>query len=313
VAALGSVVASRGLSTAVERLGGYRVVPASFLDFLAYRDTLRTVSHNALMLAESLPSLFRCSVPDEFTALSIAVWLGCWIGPVFICVAFFQRLSKATKRTKWTIPNSGDFIEDVLWAATALCFLAYLLSSIPKDRTSTRYLIPVVFCASVASSRALVNRKVKLRAVIVCLSLLAMAYAFTVLADLRKPPATDHAVHLADWLASHSLRFGYAPFWDASIVTASSEGRVAVRPIFVRAISPERHKIMPLPWMTDARWFAEEPATFIVLEPGPQSSYQFGLTERNCRVSFGSMTARYEVGPYLVLVWDQDLRTRLDK
>jgi hypothetical protein len=130
-------------------------------------------------------------------------------------------------------------------------------------------------------------------------------------ADLHKPPAADHAVYLADWLAGRGLRYGYAPFWGASIVTASSGGRVAVRPIFVRPISPERHKIVPLPWMTDARWFANEPATFVVLEAGQAAPYQFGLTERNCEVSFGPHARRREVGPYTVLIWDRDLRSQL--
>jgi hypothetical protein len=119
-------------------------------------------------------------------------------------------------------------------------------------------------------------------------------------------------VYLADWLAQRGLRYGYAPFWDASIVTASSGGRVAVRPIFVRAISPERHKIVPLPWMTDARWFVDEPATFVVLEPGQGAAYQFGLTERNCEITFGRAATRYDVGLYTVLIWDHDLRPQMN-
>jgi len=116
---------------------------------------------------------------------------------------------------------------------------------------------------------------------------------------------------LADWLAGRGLRHGYGPFWDASIVTASSSGRVAVRPIYVRPISPERHKMVPLPWMTDTRWFRDEPATFVVLERGTGAAYQFGLTDRNCQTTFGPLAGHYEVGRYSVLVWDHDLRSQL--
>ena len=137
-----------------------------------------------------------------------------------------------------------------------------------------------------------------------------MSYAVTVRDELHKPTAPDPAVHLADWLVRRGLRFGYGPFWDASIVTVSSGGRVAVRPIFVRPVSPERHTIVPLPWMVDARWFTDEPATFVVIEPGPLAAYQFGVTERNCAVTFGPPAGRYEVGPYAVLVWDHDLRSQ---
>ena len=135
---------------------------------------------------------------------------------------------------------------------------------------------------------------------------------FTVWDDLRKPAAVDHAVELADGLARRGLMFGYGPFWDASIVTASSGGWVAVRPIFVRPISPERHAIAPLPWMADANWFKDEPGTFVVIEPGAAASYQFGLAEWICTATFGPTTGRYEVGPYVVLVWDRDLRAQID-
>src|SRR5262249_52733052 len=96
------------------------------------------------------------------------------------------------------------------------------------------------------------------------------------------------------------------------LVTASSGGRVAVRPIYARPVSPERHKMMPLPWMTDAHWFKDEPATFVVLENISGSAYQFGLNERNCQVSFGPIAGRFDVGPYTVLIWYHDLRPQLD-
>ena len=291
LAALGAVAAARGISALVEWLGGYRVVPTSVLDFLAYRDILQTLSRNVLTLAENLPSLYRCGIPDEFTPANFLVWLGCFLGPLFLFWSFFRRTAGWIRHSHQARVYPADFIGDVLWASMGLCLAAYLASSIPKDRTSTRYMIPFVLCGAVASSRVLADRARDLRAPILCLVLLGASYAVTVRDDLRKPPATDQAVRLADWLAGRGLRYGYGPFWDASIVTASSGGRVAVRPIFVRSISPERHKIMPLPWMTDARWYAVEPATFVVLELGPKADYQFGLTERNCDVSFGRHSA----------------------
>lgn len=70
---------------------------------------------------------------------------------------------------------------------------------------------------------------------------------------------------------------------------------------------------VPLPWMTDARWFLDEPATFVVIETRVGAAYPFGVTEWNCVNSFGALEAWYEVGPYTVLIWDHDLRSQLDK
>jgi hypothetical protein len=194
-----------------------------------------------------------------------------------------------------------------------LCVAAYLASSISKDRASTRYMVPFVLIGAVISGRVLAERVADSRLAIVALGLLVVSYAVTVRDDLRKPVAADPAVQLADWLAGRGLRYGYGPFWDASIVTASSGGRVAVRPIYVRAISAKRHTIMPLPWMTDARWFKDEHATFVVMESGDWSAYQFGVSEWNCQQTFGPPAFRREVGPYVVMVWGHDLREQLNR
>ncbi len=146
--------------------------------------------------------------------------------------------------------------------------LAYLASNIPKDRATARYFVPFFLSGAVLIGRVLADRVRDMRFALVGIVVLGIAYVFTVWDDLRKPAGVDHAVELADALEEHGLSYGYAPFWDASIVTASSGGRVAVRPIFVRPISPERHAIAPLPWMADANWFKDEPGTFIVIEPG---------------------------------------------
>ena len=94
-----------------------------------------------------------------------------------------------------------------------------------------------------------------------------MTYAVTVAGDLQQQPLVDPAETLAAWLDARGLRHGYGPYWDASIVTASGRGRVAVRPVWVRAISPQTHSIESMWWMADKRWFSEGPATFVVFEP----------------------------------------------
>ena len=312
LAALASVAAARGLSALIEWLGGYRVVPVGLLDFLAYRDSLQTISRNVLVLAENLPSLYRCDISGRIHGgddLGVARLLD---RSARLVLGVFPRVGRLVRGAVIRRVRARRISSATSCGSAVLCLAAYLASSIPKDRTSTRYMVPFVLCGAVVSGRVLAERAGDLRTAVFALALLGTSYAVTVWDDLRKPAAADHAVRLADWLSGAGYGTATRPFWDASIVTASSGGRVAVRPIFVRPVSPERHKIMPLPWMTDARWFADEPATFVVLEPGPAAAYQFGVTERNCVVSFGPLAGRYEVGPYAVLVWDHDLRSQLD-
>jgi hypothetical protein len=313
VAASASVGAAYGLSWLIEALGGYRVVPSQMLDFTTYREPWQLVLRNGLVLAENLPSLYRCGPPAELSGQAIAVWLGCLIGPVLLLLALIRGSPVRFRGRHPAAGRPADFVGDVLWFSTVLGLAAFLASSVPKDRGTIRYMIPSVLSGAVLTGRVLAQRVQDARPWVVALVLLGASYAFTVRDDLRKPPAAEPAVQLADLLARQGLRHGYGPFWDASIVTVSSGGRVAVRPISVRPLSPTSHMIVSMKWMADARWFAEGPATFVVLEPGPKAAYQFGVTERNCVVSFGAPAKRYELGPYAVLVWDHDLRPQLDR
>jgi hypothetical protein len=206
----------------------------------------------------------------------------------------------------------ADFVADVLWVLLPLALAAFLINRTPKDRGTIRYMIPPVLSGAVLTGRVLANRAPGPGTAIAALGLLGLTYAATMLDDLRKPPSADPAEALANWLDSRGLRHGYGPFWDASIVTASSRGRVSVRPVFVQAISPVKHRIEPMRWMVDSRWFSEGPATFVVFEPGVDVPYQFGVDESIWIKSFGPAKRRYAAGRYIILEWGHDLRPLLN-
>jgi hypothetical protein len=308
----GAVAASDGLSRLIEALGGYRTVPGRLSDFLAWRDPLRGISGSAVNLAAYLPDLYRCGVPAEVTVEALADWVGCLIGPALLVFALARGCPLAERGGRAASGSQADFVTDVLWLFCASAMAAFLVNSTPKDRDTMRYMIPFVLSGAVLTGRVLADRA-RRETAIVALALLGLAYAVSIAGELRKPPAVDPAERLAVWLDAHDLRHGYGPFWDASIVTASGRGRVAVRPVGARAISPQTHRIEPLLWMADERWFTEGPATFMVIEPGPNPRYQYGLDEWICIKSFGPARRRYAVGPYLVLVWDHDLRALLNR
>ncbi len=312
LAVLGSVAAARGLSWLIERLGGYRVNAGRLAEYLAYPDTLKVVRGNIRLLAENLPSLYRCDLPGEFTAGGLLVWTGCLVGPLLVIWALVRGFPLAIGWSQSKRTGPRDFVADVLWFSLVLSVAAFLATSIAVDRSSTRYMVPFVLSGAVLVGRVLAQRVTKRGTPIVALGVLGVCYAVTVADDWRKPAATDPAVQLGAWLDMHALRHGYGPFWDASIVTVSSGGRVAVRPIYVRSVSATRHTIRPMAWMADSRWFTGEPATFVVIERSAAGAYQFAVTETNCEKTFGSHSLRYEVGPYTVMIWGHDLRRELD-
>jgi hypothetical protein len=63
--------------------------------------------------------------------------------------------------------------------------------------------------------------------------------------------------------------------------------------------------------MSDEAWYREAPAKFVVYRPAPGPKYHFLINESVCAACFGPPSARHSIGPYVVLVWDRDLRPLL--
>lgn len=310
---LGATAAAKTLSWLIETAGGYQTLPHRLPDPLAFRDVLRCAIQSAAALAAHAPDLYRCSFPADFTVKSVALWAGCLIGPALLLYAFVWSCPIAIWRRHARPARPADFVADVLWFVLVLAVAGFLTNTMFKDRLTMRYMIPFVLSGAVLTGRSLANRVPGPRTIVVALVLLGLAYAMTVGDDLKKPLAADAAEYLANWLDGHDLHHGYGPFWDASIVTASGRGRIAVRPVLVRAVSSETHRIEPMRFMADHQWFSETPVTFVVYEPGPGADYQFGVDPVVLIRTFGPAIARHAVGRYEILVWDHDISPGLNR
>ena len=204
------------------RSAGTGVTPLPLRDYCRIPTRSASSSANVRALATYLPSLYRC---DERGAPAVRrLWLACLIGPG---AGRLVRDSPLRRR-----PRPADFVGDVLAGLDApRACSAYLASGIAEGPGDDPVYDPVRALGGRARpagcSRAGSRPRGRWPS---ALGLLGLAYAVTVADDLRKPPADDPAVALAAWLDAHGLRHGYGPYWDASIVTVSSGGRVAVRP-----------------------------------------------------------------------------------
>lgn len=95
--------------------------------------------------------------------------------------------------------------------------------------------------------------------------------------------------------AAHHLRYGLGNSALGSVVTVSSGGRVALRPLAVTG-----HQLGPGRWEAEQSWFdpRRHDATFAALPGTPPSPPVADL-----RTAFGPPARSYRVGPYTVLVW----------
>jgi hypothetical protein len=117
-------------------------------------------------------------------------------------------------------------------------------------------------------------------------------------------PAVTTNQGLADWLVAHHYTSGVAGYWQSSSTTVASGGKVMVVPISYQATTPWR-------WESEASWYqpGSRRANFVVAVADPTASGV--ITTAAARRSFGRPAHQYQVGQYVVMVYDYNLLTRL--
>jgi hypothetical protein len=121
-------------------------------------------------------------------------------------------------------------------------------------------------------------------------------------AHKQAPPRN---VGLTQWLVSHHLTSGLAPYWEATSVTVDSGGAVSVL-----AIQPEpgSNLLEPQHWQSHVL-LATTPgrtANFVILSPAEN------VHRRLVIKTFGRPVQTYRYGPMTIMVWQENLLPHLD-
>jgi hypothetical protein len=118
-------------------------------------------------------------------------------------------------------------------------------------------------------------------------------------------PLAPPQQQLATWLASHHYTEGLAEYWQANSTTVVTGGQVLVAPVTPVSLDV-RH------WESSSAWYdpAHSRADFVIAAIDP-SVPPGGLSIPTVRKRFGQPAREYTVGPYVVMVYDYNLLTRL--
>jgi hypothetical protein len=132
-------------------------------------------------------------------------------------------------------------------------------------------------------------------------------YAAALTYNVLQPAAPDPDRQLAAWLQSHNLTSGLAAYWNADIVTFDTHEGVQITPVY--RSGPAHFE--GLNRASKASWFnpAEHDARFLVL-PAVALGCAGGTPSQwlvAARRQFGAPSASYNVGPFRVLVWHDNL------
>ena len=208
--------------------------------------------------------------------------------------------------------RQADLVNQVLLAAILVNFVVFVVTTYVYDLAAAREITPMLpFSAALAGRQlgpALADGGRWARRVAVpALGLVLAGYLAGFGLELTTPSAPPQAAPLTSWLSSHPIGTGLSGYWEASVVTLTSGGRVAIRPVLL-----DGDRVTADTGEVKTEWFdpARASADFVVLFPG--SGAYPGFTDRRAVLAtFGEPARTYQVGRYTILWWRKNLLTEL--
>jgi hypothetical protein len=219
--------------------------------------------------------------------------------------------------------RGGDLVSQALLAGIVITVAAFVVTPRVYGTASAREIAPVLPFAAALAGRQLARHLVACcpaggrhdpraarlarRAARLALGLILAGYLAGLGLALTAPAAPPQAAGLTAWLERHPLGTGLSGYWESSVVTLTSGGRVAVRPVTVSG-----GRVVPVAWQMKASWYdpARASADFVVLFPGTDG-YP-GFEQRQAVLAtFGPPADTYRVGRSTVLYWHRNLLASL--
>lgn len=206
----------------------------------------------------------------------------------------------------WRVPVNWlrglrvDWLSLVLSVGSVIVLAGYVLWGIGP----LRYLIPVAVFASVVMGREIATWAWPRAArswVVPGLCAAVVCYAVAPVGRLDLGPAPSPAAFVGSWLEKHDLNEGYGDWLDAPVITATTKGSVAVRPV-----KADGRRLVPMQFIGRPDWYAAPArAHFVVfnrfnVNPGSDDS---NVSAAVAAATFGPPDGQAIVGPYLVLIW----------
>jgi hypothetical protein len=211
--------------------------------------------------------------------------------------------------------RDADLVNQLLVAGIVVNFVAFVVTTKVYNVASAREIAPALPFAAVLAGRCLgpyfSARPVRRHGAaprrrpvwFAALGVVLAGYLAGLGLELTTPSAPPQAAQLAAWLDSHPIGAGLTGYWGANVVTLTTGGRVAVRPVTIAG-----GRLVKTPGNVKTDWFdpASSQANFVVLFPGVPG--YGGLTDRQAVLAaFGQPSRTYQVGQYTILWWPRNL------
>jgi hypothetical protein len=198
---------------------------------------------------------------------------------VGVVLVVWAAISVARRFLSWP----SDMISQLLLVAIVANLAAYIPSHLAAaTAVNAREFAPVLPFAAVIAGRQLGGRLVaaapRIPVLVPALAVVLAGYTWTLVAGAVQPPAPAPYADVAAWMESHGLTYGLGGYWQASVITVETGGKVTIRavgsiPEAIGAGQVTTCTIVPYSWEANQTWFlaARHRATFILMNEDPKS------------------------------------------
>jgi hypothetical protein len=215
---------------------------------------------------------------DQALAITrvICVLLALW-GACAIAWRFFRR--------------DADWISQLLLTGIVLNLAAYIPSHLADySAFNVREIAPVLPLSAVLAARMLGERLIELgpavrvrlprarraltlRLIVIPLVALFGWYSFGLFQQADAPAAPNPFAALETYLEAHNLTYGIGGYWNASVITVDTGGRVTV-------VAVQPACLQPYPWENKPTWYDAKlhAANFLLIDNVPGYFSQFGVS-----------------------------------
>jgi hypothetical protein len=306
VAAVAAVAVADLVSAFIRASGGFTLRPVG-TRFAGSAE----IPHNVMLTAQGVLMVFGATFgrgqPVNLILSSLHL-----VGVALVAVAFAVALGRFFRWDELLVP--------ALVLAIVLNLLLYVHGRYAQDLLSTREITDVLPFGAVLAGRVLARPLLAGRGARIAimgknvlmpaLAAVLAGYAVTLVVYSDQPRVAAQNQDLAGWLVAHHLSDGLAAsYWLSDSVTADSGGRAADRQVSIRdgrLAEPDGG------WGYDRYWYAPRSyrADFVVTNAASGTSAWHSLLN-SARLTFGPPARIYSYQQYTVLVWGQNLLSRL--
>jgi len=292
VVALISVAAAHLVLAEIHTAGGFYAPPPKYGYGLAPLSTLPTRIHVA---GSNILMLFGADFTSEPTAATKALAVLHLVGLALAVLGLLAGLRGFLRR--------ADRVTQALVAGTIIVLAAGVFGHYMLPVVGAHEIVSVLPFSAVLAGRLLGGPLTRARlepvlAIGLACYLGALAYNDT------QPVATPAHQDLARWLEAHHLTSGLAGYWESTIVTLDSGGRVRIVALIGKGTTIK-------PYEADSSWSnpAVSRANFIVTVKWPLADAH-QVRPAVVRARFGAPARTYHFREYRIMVYNYNLLTR---